>query len=128
MDKDNSNTQAPGLQEVLIQLGKMEANLDQDRKAIWGNGHPGLLDKMSDLSQCVTKLSEQMKGQTDKLDQLIQRIDEHKELQSAVVSRVEKLENAVELLKAKGGWWKELLAIVLSLLAMGASACGMLFR
>lgn len=127
MEKD-SNTQAPGLQEVLIQLGKMEANLDQDRKAIWGNGHPGLLDKMSDLSQCVTKLSEQMKSQTDKLDQLIQRIDEHKELQSAVITRVEKLENRISLLEARGGWWKELLAIVLSLLAMGASACGMIFR
>jgi uncharacterized coiled-coil DUF342 family protein len=127
MEKD-SNTSAPGLQDVLIQLGKMEANLDQDRKAIWGNGHPGLLDKMSDLSQCVTKLSEQMKSQTDKLDQLIQRIDEHKELQSAVVVRVEKLESEVALLKAKGGWWKELLAMGLSLVALGASACGMIFR
>lgn len=127
MEKD-SNTSAPGLQEVLIQLGKMEANLDQDRKAIWGNGHPGLLDKMSDLSQCVTKLSEQMKSQTDKLDQLIQRIDEHKEIQSSVMVRVEKLENEVALLKAKGGWWKELLAMGLSLVALGASACGMIFR
>ena len=79
----------------MIQLGKMEANLDQDRKVIWGNGKPGLLDKMSDLSQCVTKLSEQMKNQTDKLDQLIQRIDEHKEIQSSVMVRVEKLENEV---------------------------------
>jgi uncharacterized coiled-coil DUF342 family protein len=127
MEKD-SNTSAPGLQEVLIQLGKMEANLDQDRKVIWGNGHPGLLDKMSDLSQCVTKLSEQMKNQTDKLDQLIQRIDEHKEIQSSVMVRVEKLENEVALLKAKGGWWKELLAMGLSLVALGASACGMIFR
>lgn len=127
MEKD-SNTSAPGLQDVLIQLGKMEANLDQDRKAIWGNGQPGLLDKMSDLSQCVTKLSEQMKNQTDKLDQLIQRIDEHKEIQSSVMVRVEKLENEVALLKAKGGWWKELLAMGLSLVALGASACGMIFR
>jgi uncharacterized coiled-coil DUF342 family protein len=127
MEKD-SNTSAPGLQDVLIQLGKMEANLDQDRKVIWGNGHPGLLDKMSDLSQCVTKLSEQMKNQTDKLDQLIQRIDEHKEIQSSVMVRVEKLENEVALLKAKGGWWKELLAMGLSLVALGASACGMIFR
>lgn len=127
MEKD-SNTSAPGLQDVLIQLGKMEANLDQDRKVIWGNGHPGLLDKMSDLSQCVTKLSEQMKSQTDKLDQLIQRIDEHKEIQSSVMVRVEKLENEVALLKAKGGWWKELLAMGLSLVALGASACGMIFR
>ena len=128
MEKDSSSAQAPGLRDILIQLGKMEANLDQDRKAIWGNGHPGLLDKMSDLSQCVTKLSEQMKNQTDKLDQLIQRIDEHKEMQSAVVARVEKLENDVALLKAKGGWWKELLAMGLSLVALGASACGMIFR
>ena len=127
MEKD-SNTSAPGLQDVLIQLGKMEANLDQDRKVIWGNGHPGLLDKMSDLSQCVTKLSEQRKNQTDKLDQLIQRIDEHKEIQSSVMVRVEKLENEVALLKAKGGWWKELLAMGLSLVALGASACGMIFR
>ena len=127
MEKD-SNTSAPGLQDVLIQLGKMEANLDQDRKVIWGNGHPGLLDKMSDLSQCVTKLSEQMKNQTDKLDQLIQRIDEHKEIQSSVMVRVETLENEVALLKAKGGWWKELLAMGLSLVALGASACGMIFR
>lgn len=69
-----------------------------------------------------------MKSQTDKLDQLIQRIDEHKESQSALAMRVDKLESDVNLLKAKGGWWKELLAITLSIAALAASACGMIFR
>lgn len=125
---DEHSNETGGYQQVLIQLGKMEERLEQDRKAIWGNGKPGLLDKMSDINQNMAQLGMQMKNQNEKIDQLIKRIDEHKEMQSAIMSRVDRLEDDVALLKAKGGWWKELLAMGLSLVALGASACGMIFR
>ncbi|MBR6371991.1 MAG: hypothetical protein IKS20_02305 [Victivallales bacterium] len=65
--------------DVIDRLGRIETKLDNDFRAIHGNGQPGLLTR-------VTKLEEQ------------QKINE-----------------------GKKGWVKELLATLLSLLALGTS-------
>ena len=42
--------------EVIDRLGRIETKLDNDGKAIYGNGHPGLLDRMVKLEQEIALL------------------------------------------------------------------------
>lgn len=40
--------------DVIDRLGRIETKLDNDYRAIHGNGHPGLLDRVSSVEQRLT--------------------------------------------------------------------------
>ena len=51
-----SATDASFERDVIDRLGRIETKLDNDGKAIYGNGHPGLLDRMVKLEQEIALL------------------------------------------------------------------------
>lgn len=51
--------------DVIDRLARIELKLDNDYKALHGNGHPGLLDRVADLEKQLQTIKTQDKANRD---------------------------------------------------------------
>lgn len=66
----------PFEREVIDRLGRIETKLDADYRALHGNGHPGLIDKHSDLEQRVRILETSQTPTNGELQDRIQSVED----------------------------------------------------
>ncbi len=61
--------------EVIDRLGRIETKLDADFRAIHGNGKPGLVDKVAELSAQVVRLCGEQKPSNRELGNRVAEIE-----------------------------------------------------
>jgi 23S rRNA A2030 N6-methylase RlmJ len=93
--------------DVIDRLGRIETKLDNDYRAIHGNGHPGLMDRMARVEQRLT----------------VSELQE-KEIQGLITSVIE-LKAQVTVMQSKAKWYKDWLGW---LVATGLAVSGIFWR
>ena len=128
-------------QEVIRLLTKVQTQQEADHKALFGNGHPGLIEQMAKLSTQMAVLESKLTEQSQQTERFMGLLEDHKLMQASLAelrekagnldnlnAKLEALEKDVEVLKAKGAWWKDLAAMIMAGVAMAAQAVAYFMR